>query len=70
MMISNSPTFVGASWEVYTTSKAGWNLSSNTVGTYTVYAKFRDSALNESADYSDSINIVTVPVGGGGGGGG
>lgn len=38
-----------------------------------VYVRFRDLALNVSADYSDSITIVSaplVPSGGGGGGGG
>lgn len=70
MIVSNSPTFVGASWEAYATTRAGWVLSSSAAGTYTVYVKFRDAALNESAPYSDSINIVAAPVTSGGGGGG
>lgn len=61
MMISNSPTFAGASWEAYATSKASWTLASGTLGTQTVYVKFRDATLNESIAYSDSITIVAVP---------
>jgi hypothetical protein len=68
MMVSNSATFVGASWEAYATTKANWNLASSALGAQTVYVKFRDSALNVSPIYSSSITIVSVPSSGGGGG--
>lgn len=61
MMLSNVATFSGAVWEAYATAKA-WNLASSSVGTYTVYARFRDAALNVSPDYSDSIALVAAPV--------
>ncbi|HBB27595.1 TPA: hypothetical protein DCZ36_03830, partial [Candidatus Gracilibacteria bacterium] len=70
MMISNSPTFIGGTWEAYTTSKASWSLASSALITQTVYVRFRDLALNVSADYSDNITIVAVPPSSGGGGGG
>lgn len=70
MMISNSPTFSGASWEAYVTSKASWILASGILGAQTVYVKFRDATLNESIAYSDSITIVAVPPSSSGGGGG
>lgn len=66
MMISNSPAFAGASWESYATVKAGWSLASGTLGVQAVYVRFRDSALNVSPDYSDSITIVAPPPSGGG----
>jgi hypothetical protein len=53
MMISNDSSFVGASWETYATSKS-WTLTTGN-GSKTVYAKFRDSALNVSAVVSDAI---------------
>ena len=65
MMISNSVGFTGASWETYATTKS-WSLAASSVGTYTVYVRFRDLAGNISADYSDSINIVAASSGGGG----
>lgn len=67
MMISNSPTFIGGTWEAYTTSKASWSLASSALITQTVYVRFRDLALNVSADYSDNITIVAVPPSSGGG---
>ncbi len=53
MMISNDASFVGATWETYATSKA-WTLIAGN-GSKTVYAKFRDSALNVSSAVSDMI---------------
>jgi hypothetical protein len=53
MMISNDSSFIGASWEAYTTSKS-WTLTAGN-GSKTVYAKFRDSALNVSVIVSDMI---------------
>lgn len=43
----------GGSWEAYATSKA-WSLA-QTNGTATVYVKYRDSLLNESACINDTI---------------
>ncbi|MCB9228921.1 MAG: hypothetical protein H6618_04850 [Deltaproteobacteria bacterium] len=44
----------GGSWETYATSKTQWSLSATNAKTY-VYAKFRDSAGNESSCVSDFI---------------
>ena len=65
MMISNDSSFTGAAWETYATSKS-WTLTSVN-GTKTVYAKFRDTALNVSTAVSDTITYsagtsVTTPV--------
>lgn len=62
MMLSNSPTFSGAVWESYATTRANWTLDSSTLGAHTVYVRFRDLALNVSPDYSDSITIVAAPA--------
>ena len=53
MRVSNSSSFSGSSWETYSSTKS-WTLSSGD-GTKTVYARFRDSAGNESSAVSDSI---------------
>jgi hypothetical protein len=53
MMISNSSSFTGASWETYATSKA-WTLTS-CAGTKYVYVKYKDAAGNISSVYNDSI---------------
>ncbi|MFA5936804.1 MAG: peptidoglycan-binding domain-containing protein [Candidatus Paceibacterota bacterium] len=55
MLISNDAGFAGASWETYATSKA-WTLTSGD-GVKTVYAKFRDAALNMSVAVSDTITV-------------
>jgi hypothetical protein len=64
MMLSNTSTFSGTSWETYTTSKA-WTLTTG-AGTKTVYAKFKDSLGNTSAVVSDTITLlaeyITTPV--------
>lgn len=65
MLVSNDAGFAGATWETYATSKL-WTLTSGD-GVKTVYAKFRDAALNMSASTSDSIIVsgtgtVAVPV--------
>jgi hypothetical protein len=57
MMISNDASFTGGAWETYATSKA-WTLTAGN-GTKTVYAKFRDSALNASTTVSDTIVFGT-----------
>lgn len=67
MMISNSPSFTGAVWEAYATTKASWLLGSSTLGAQAVYVKFRDAALNVSPVSSTSITLVAPPSGGGGG---
>ncbi|MDD3887527.1 MAG: Ig-like domain-containing protein [Patescibacteria group bacterium] len=53
MMVSESATFVGASWETYATSK-NFTLSSGD-GTKTVYVKYRDKLLSESTGISSTI---------------
>lgn len=61
MMISESATFVGASWESYATSKSV-TLSSPD-GTKTVYAKFKDASGNVSSTVSDTIiQDTTAPT--------
>jgi hypothetical protein len=55
MLISNDSGFAGASWETYATSKS-WTLTTGD-GIKTVYAKFRDAALNVSATVSDTISV-------------
>ncbi|MCA9382202.1 hypothetical protein KC660_02225 [Candidatus Dojkabacteria bacterium] len=60
MMISNSSSFSGATWETYSTTKA-WSLISGN-GTKTVYVKYKDNDSNISSAYSDSIILdSTVP---------
>jgi len=55
MMISNASDFANATWESYATSKT-WTLTSGN-GTKTVYAKFRDLALNVSTAVTDTITL-------------
>jgi hypothetical protein len=50
MMISNDPSFSGASWESFVTTKMQYLNSSNQA--YKFYAKFQDYAGNESEVYS------------------
>lgn len=74
MMISENPSFTGASWESYTTTK-DWTLSTGD-GTKTVYAKFRDfanfagSTVSQAVTYdttspavSDNLSGTTLPPG-------
>lgn len=58
MLVSENSTFVGASWEVFTSSKTV-TLSAGD-GTKTVYVKYKDDAGNESEVYSSSIVVDTV----------
>ncbi|MDD3887951.1 MAG: Ig-like domain-containing protein [Patescibacteria group bacterium] len=61
MMVSEDPTFVGASWETYATSK-NFTLSSGD-GTKTVYVKYRDKLLSESTGISSTIILdETAPT--------
>jgi hypothetical protein len=64
MLVSNDPSFAGASWETYAISKA-WTLVSGD-GIKTVYAKFKDTAGNMSAVVSAFITVsgsgTTPPV--------
>lgn len=57
MQFSNDGTAWSA-WEAYNTAKA-WTLTSGD-GTKTVYAKFRDNALNESTSVTDTITLDTA----------
>ena len=59
MMITNSSSFEGASWESYATSKS-WTLTSGD-GRKKVYTKFKDGAGNISEIYSDDIILDTTP---------
>ncbi|MDY7077565.1 MAG: choice-of-anchor X domain-containing protein [Chloroflexota bacterium] len=57
VLISNEPTFTGATWQPYSDTLP-WTLASTLVHSDTaeVFAKFRDAALNESPDVAgDSI---------------
>lgn len=58
MQVSESASFVGASWEAYATSKPLTLDSTN--GTKTVYARFKDNAGNVSTGVSDTIVLDTV----------
>ncbi len=58
MILSESSSFSGASWETYASSKA-FTLSS-TDAVKTVYAKFRDNYGNESSTASDTITLDTT----------
>jgi len=61
MMVSEDPAFTGASWETYATSK-NFTLSSGD-GTKTVYVKYRDKLLSESAGISSTIILdETAPT--------
>ncbi|MCX7004207.1 MAG: hypothetical protein NTV22_13180 [bacterium] len=62
MMLANDAGFGGGAWESYATSKA-WTLAAGD-GIRTVYVKFRDALLNESAAVSDSIILDTTPPSG------
>lgn len=59
-MISNDPSFSGASWQPPYGSIASWTLNSDD-GTKYVYVKYRDRAGNISNVYSDSIIKDTLP---------
>jgi hypothetical protein len=59
MMLGNDAGFSGGVWEPYATSKA-WTLAAGD-GVRTVYVKFRDVVLNETAVVSDSIMVDTTP---------
>jgi hypothetical protein len=59
MLLSNPSDFVGAVWEPFVATKS-WTLHSG-VGVKTVWARFRDSALDTSASISDSITLVEAP---------
>ncbi len=58
MKISNNASFDGASWERYTQTKT-WILILGS-GARTVYVKFRNKDLTESAVVSDGINLENL----------
>ena len=63
MMISNSSSFSGASWEAYQATRS-WTLSDGT-GTKRVYVKFRDNAMPPNdVTKSDTITYVDDPEAG------
>lgn len=55
MRISNDPSFAGATWQPYATSKT-WQLD-ETSGPAVVYVQFRDDAGNTSEVASDAIMV-------------
>lgn len=59
MAISNDGVFDTEAWEPYQTKKENWVLTPIT-GTRKVYAKFRDSAGNESEIVSDTIELIII----------
>ena len=59
MMIANTSSFEGSSWESYRTSRS-WTLTSGD-GKKTVYVRFKDGAGNVSRVYSDEIILDTNP---------
>lgn len=59
MQVSESSTFVGATWEPYETTH-DYKLASAKNGTRVVYARFRDSAGNVSAAVKDTIVLDTL----------
>lgn len=64
MLISNEPTFAGATWQPYSET-ISWALANTLVSgdVAEVYAKFRDAALNESPDVAgDSILFEGLSV--------
>jgi hypothetical protein len=63
VLISNNPSFAGATWQAYSATKS-WTLApQNGVGT--VYVRYRTSEFNESPDYTDSIKILPTGLLGG-----
>lgn len=65
MMIGNDSGFTGAAWEPFSNTRA-WTLSDSD-GTKTVYAKFKDTAGNETQAVSASIVLdssTPAPAGG------
>jgi hypothetical protein len=60
MMISNLPDFAGERWRGYTDANISWALIGND-GKKTVHIKFVDEAGNETAVYSDDINMDRTP---------
>jgi uncharacterized delta-60 repeat protein len=59
MMVCNDASFVGCSWESYSTTKS-WDLTEGDESK-TVYVKFRDNSDNESISYSDNIILESTP---------
>jgi len=60
MMIGNSEDFAAERWRGYSDANISWALVGND-GKKTVYVKFQDEAGNESAVYSDEINMDRTP---------
>jgi hypothetical protein len=57
MMISNDPSFAGASWQSFVPTTT-WTLSPNASGYALVGARFRDAAGNVSETYFDDIQTT------------
>lgn len=56
VMISNTESFYGAKWRLYTPN-VKWKLAGENDGERTVYVKFKDRAGNISGIFSDSIML-------------
>lgn len=59
MMVSNDPSFAGATWEPLASEKP-WTLAAGPGGVLRVYVKFRDAALNESFVVFDDILLHSL----------
>ncbi|MEE2898665.1 MAG: VWA domain-containing protein [Gemmatimonadota bacterium] len=62
MKIANTPDLAGASYEPFSETKA-WLITPDANGQARVYAKFMDSAGNESRTYVDGIVVPPHPLG-------
>lgn len=62
MILSNDPSFAGASWEAFAPTRT-WALTPNSMGYAIVYAKFRNVAGKESAVYVDDILVSSLSPG-------
>lgn len=59
MVVSNDGVFDTEQWEAFKTRKENWMLTPIS-GTRKVYVKFKDTAENESAIYSDTIELIII----------
>jgi hypothetical protein len=59
MIVCDSESFTACDWEAYQTSKS-YTFSDDSLGTKTIYVKFKDSEANESDIYTDTIELVSA----------
>lgn len=60
VLLSNDPDFIGAAWRPYHPGWIDWTLVGGD-GTKTVYARFRDGAMNTTATVTGTIELDTTP---------